>query len=361
LKAFENLRNFFFFHVMPELFEREAFICLQPKLTTYNMHRKKQVAGYGLLGDDRTMTQMMTENTSMSQETGVLVPAPFTASARDYHHIAMAMDFLNTQWRNQPSLETIAEHVGLSQAHFHRLFVRWAGLSPKAFLHAVTLEHARKMLQRGQSVLDTSYDLGLSGPGRLHDLFIRFEAMTPGDYKVGGADLVISYGFHASPFGTALAMATKRGLAGLAFAEGDDDRALKAALADMMRRWPQAHYQEDPAQTAPYVAQAFNSDAWQPDRPLKVVLMGSEFDVSVWEELLKIPRGCAVTYGTLAGQLGKPKAARAVGSAVGRNPISFVVPCHRVLRKSGELGGYHWGLARKRAIIGWESNFDPKA
>ena len=287
-----------------------------------------------------------------------MVPTPFTASARDYHYIAKAMDFLNRDWRTQPALDEIAAHVGLSPAHFQRLFVRWAGLSPKAFLHAVTLEQARDMLHRGESVLDTSYELGLSGPGRLHDLFVRYEAMTPGDYKTGGADLVISYGCHASPFGTALAMVTKRGLAGLAFCEDDHAIEKQAALEDMMHRWPNAHYQEETAQTAPYVDQAFNPDKWQADRPLKVVLMGSEFNVSVWEELLKIPSGHAVTYGTLASKLGKPKAARAIGTAVGRNPISFVVPCHRVLRKSGELGGYHWGLARKRAIIGWEASLD---
>ncbi len=289
-----------------------------------------------------------------------MVPAPFTASARDYHHIATAMELLNQDWRTQPTLEDIAAHVDLSPAHFQRLFVRWAGLSPKAFLQAVTLEHARDMLQRGESVLDTSYELGLSGPGRLHDLFVRYEAMTPGDYKGGGADLIISYGFHASPFGTALAMVTKRGLAGLAFCEEGGSREKQKALEDMMRRWPKAHYQEQPDQTAPYVDQAFSPDKWRTNRPLKVVLMGSEFNVSVWEELLKIPSGCAVTYGTLAKKLGKPKAARAIGTAVGRNPISFVVPCHRVLRKSGDLGGYHWGLARKRAIIGWEANLGDK-
>lgn len=285
---------------------------------------------------------------------GVLAPTTLSAKSRDYEYVAKAMDYLNAEWRNQPCLEEIAHHVGLSQAHFQRLFVRWAGISPKAFLQAVAVDQARMMLRRGHGVLDTAYEVGLSGPGRLHDLFVRYEAMSPGEYKSGGAGISIAYGFHASPFGTTLVMATERGLAGMAFVDGE---ANQDALDDMMARWPQASYREAPDITAPYAEQAFDPARWDPKSPLKVILMGSSFDVLVWEALLKIPRQAAVTYGALAEHIGKPKAARAVGSAVGRNPISFVVPCHRVLRKSGMLGGYHWGLARKRAIIGWEHSF----
>lgn len=295
---------------------------------------------------------MMTNEPTMTQ-TGYLAPAASSAQPRDYAHVAKAMAYLDANWRNQPSLDDIADHVGLSQAHFQRLFQRWAGVSPKTFLHLTTLDHARQLLTQGANLLDTAYEVGLSGPGRLHDLFVKFEAMTPGDYKLGGDGITILYGFHSSPFGDALLMVTARGLAGLAFADGPEER--RAVLADMTRRWPKAAYMEDDAATDAYAAQIFNTPYWQAEAPLKIVLMGSEFDVSVWQALLAIPRGAAVTYGDLAQLLGKPKAARAVGSAVGRNPISFVVPCHRVLRKSGALGGYHWGLARKRAIIGWEA------
>lgn len=274
--------------------------------------------------------------------------------AQDYAKVAKAVEYLGANWHEHPSLEDVAAHVHLSQAHFQRLFTRWAGISPKQFIQAITLDNARDMLRSSASVLDAAYEVGLSGPGRLHDLFVTYEAMTPGDYKAGGEGLEIAWGFHESPFGTTLAMATERGLAGIAFADdGAEGRA--RALADMMARWPRAKFFEDPARTAPYVAHSFDPRRWSADRPLKVVLIGSEFDVTVWETLLRIPAGCAVTYSDIAAQIGRPKAARAVGTAVGRNPVSFVVPCHRVLRKSGELGGYHWGLTRKRAIIGWES------
>jgi AraC family transcriptional regulator of adaptative response/methylated-DNA-[protein]-cysteine methyltransferase len=290
-----------------------------------------------------------------NEDTGVMMAPPLAKNATDYDYVARAMGFLNQSWRSQPGLEEIAGHVGLSPAHFQRLFVRWAGISPKEFLRAVTLEEARRMLQDGASMLDASFDTGLSGPGRLHDLFVQYEAMTPGVYKARGEGLEAAYGFHPSPFGTAIVMVTDKGLMGLGFTE-DDDRG-EAALADLVRRWPKARYVEDSARTAPYAARIFSPDQWRSDQPLKLVLIGSDFDVMVWDALTAIPRGTAVTYGDLAARLGKPKAARAVGSAVGRNPISFAVPCHRVLRKTGALGGYHWGLARKRAILGWENAF----
>ena len=208
------------------------------------------------------------------------------------------------------------------------------------------------MLRDSASVLDASYEVGLSGPGRLHDLFVTHEAMSPGEWKSGGEGLTISYGFHPSAFGTALVMATERGLCGLAFADPGKERA---ALADMRRRWPKAKFVEDSARTAPLTARIFDKKLWRPDQPLRVVLIGTDFEVRVWETLLRIPMGRATTYSDIAGNIGAPKAARAVGAAVGKNPVSFVVPCHRVLGKSGDLTGYHWGISRKRAMLGWEA------
>ena len=270
----------------------------------------------------------------------------------DYDVVRHALEFISTRWRDQPSLEAIAARVGMKPLSLQRLFTRWAGLSPKAFLQAVTLDHARTVLTDSASVLDASYEVGLSGPGRLHDLFVAHEAMTPGDYKAKGEGLTIRYGFHPSPFGTALTMVTDRGLAGLAFA---DEGKEKAALADMTARWSRAGYVEDSAATAPYVRRIFDPATWRPDRPLRVVMIGTDFELTVWETLLKLPLGKATTYSDIAGHIGRPNAARAVGTAVGRNPLSFVVPCHRVLGKDGGLHGYHWGLTRKRAILGWEA------
>jgi AraC family transcriptional regulator of adaptative response/methylated-DNA-[protein]-cysteine methyltransferase len=234
----------------------------------------------------------------------------------------------------------------------HHLFRRWAGLTPKAFTAALTLDNARRLLRDSASVLDAAYEVGLSGPSRLHDLFVTQEAMSPGEWKAGGEGLTISCGFHASPFGKALVMATPRGLAGVAFA---DPGAEAETFTDMQRRWPKANYVEDAAATAPLARRIFDSKLWQSDQPLRVVLIGTDFEVRVWETLLRIPMGGAVTYSDIANTLRAPKAARAVGAAVGKNPVSFVVPCHRVIGKSGNLTGYHWGLTRKRAMLGWEA------
>lgn len=270
----------------------------------------------------------------------------------DYEIVRRAIEFISRKWRNQPSLEAIAAHVGMKPLSLQRLFTRWAGLSPKGFLQAVTLDHARGLLNDSASVLDASYEVGLSGPGRLHDLFVAHEAMTPGDYKVRGAGLTMRYGFHPSPFGSALAIVTDRGLAGLAFADEGDEAS---ALADMRARWPNATYVEDSAATVAYVRRIFDPATWRADRPLRVVMIGTDFELTVWETLLKVPVGRATTYSDIAGHIGRPQAARAVGTAVGRNPLSFVVPCHRVLGRDGGLHGYHWGLTRKRAILGWEA------
>ena len=270
----------------------------------------------------------------------------------DYDLVKHTLAFISENWRDQPSLDTLADQAGLSPTHLQRLFTRWAGLSPKAFLQAVTLDHARGLLRDSASILDASYELGLSGPGRLHDLFVTHEGMSPGIYKAHGRGLNIEYGFHDCPFGRALILITSEGLAGLAFADHGKE---KSALADMTSRWPEATYVENQQATATYAKRIFESERWKPDQPLRIVFIGSDFEIRVWETLLRIPFGKASTYSDIACHIGKPKAARAVGSAVGKNPISFVVPCHRVLEKSGGLGGYHWGLTRKRAILGWEA------
>jgi len=270
----------------------------------------------------------------------------------DYDVVRRAIEYIVDNWREQPSLDDIARAVGLKPLSLQRLFTRWAGLSPKAFVQALTLDRARTLLADSASVLDATYEVGLSGPGRLHDLFVTHEAMTPGDYKARGRGIVMRWGFHISPFGRALVMATERGLAGLAFADPGREQA---ALADMQVRWPNATFVEDEAATTAYAQRIFDRAAWHADRPLRIVMIGSDFEIRVWETLLRLPIGTATTYSDIAEHIGRPKAARAVGTAVGRNPLSFVVPCHRVLGKGGGLCGYHWGLTRKRAILGWEA------
>ncbi len=279
-------------------------------------------------------------------------PRRMAPPASDYEIVRRAIEFISEHRREQPSLARVAAHVGLKPLSLQRLFTRWAGLTPKAFLQAVTLNHARALLDQSASVLDATYEVGLSGPGRLHDLFVTHEAMTPGAYKARGEGIVMRWGFHPSPFGQALVIVTDRGLAGLAFA----DRGREAAtLADMKARWPRATYLADEQATAPYARRIFDQDTWRPDRPLRIVMIGSDFEIRVWETLLRLPLGSATTYSDIAAHLGKPTAARAVGAAVGKNPISFIVPCHRVLGKGGGLTGYHWGLTRKQAILGWEA------
>ncbi len=285
----------------------------------------------------------------------------------DYTIVKTVLRHITENWRDQPELSELAELTGLPEHRLQKTFTRWAGISPKAFLQAVTLDHARRLLGDGLPLLDASLELGLSGPGRLHDLFVTHEAMSPGDYKVGGEGLVISYGFHPSPFGEALIMATERGLAGIAFADPDGQADVgrhvgeevhftrEHAMEDMRKRWPKARYEQNDALTAPYVTRIFDPSTWQAEKPLRVVLIGTDFQIRVWEGLLNIPLGQATTYSDLARDIGRPDATRAVGTAVGRNPISFVVPCHRVIGKSGALTGYHWGLTRKRAMLGWEA------
>jgi AraC family transcriptional regulator of adaptative response/methylated-DNA-[protein]-cysteine methyltransferase len=279
-------------------------------------------------------------------------PAPLAAAAADYDVVRRALAFLSEHWRRQPEIDAIAAAAGVSPAELHQLFRRWAGITPKAFLQALTLDHARRLLRDSASVLDAALEVGLSGPGRLHDLFVTHEAMSPGEWKSGGAGLTLRYGFHPSPFGSALLMTSERGLAGLAFADAGEE---PTALADLRARWPRASLVEDAAHVAPLARRIFDSRLWRPDRPLRVVLIGTDFEVRVWETLLAVPLGHATSYSAIAARLRAPKAARAVGAAVGKNPLSFVVPCHRVLGRGGAITGYHWGLTRKRAMLGWEA------
>lgn len=273
------------------------------------------------------------------------------AGASDYKIVSAVIEYLSTTPADAVDLDRFAARHGLTQRQLTSLFRRWAGLTPAAFAHCVTLDHARRLLAQSASVLEATYELGLSSPARLYDLFVTHEAMPPGIFRAKGEGLEIRYGFHASPFGDAVVMVTDYGLAGIGFA----DRGRKAALADISARWPRATYVESPIETAAWAARVFEPARWRPDRPLRVVLIGTDFQIRVWETLLKVPPGTATTYGDVANHIGKPSASRAVGAAVGRNPIPFVVPCHRVLGKDATLTGYHWGLARKQAILGWEA------
>jgi AraC family transcriptional regulator, regulatory protein of adaptative response / methylated-DNA-[protein]-cysteine methyltransferase len=279
-------------------------------------------------------------------------PGSQNAALRDYDSVRRAIAFISEHWRAQPTIESMADAAAVTPDELHHLFRRWAGLTPKAFMQALTLDHAKGLLRDSASVLDAALDSGLSGPGRLHDLFVTHEAMSPGEWKTGGVGLTLTYGFHPSPFGTAIVIASDRGLAGLAFADPGGEQA---ALADMQRRWPRATYLEDHAATAELAQRIFDTRLWRADQPLRVVLIGTDFEVRVWETLLKIPMGRAVSYSDIATRISRPKASRAVGAAVGKNPVSFVVPCHRALGKSGALTGYHWGITRKQAMLGWEA------
>lgn len=264
----------------------------------------------------------------------------------DYQRMAEAIRFLDDAGEAPVTLDALASHLGLSASHFQRVFSRWVGVSPKKYQQYLTLNHAKSLLEDRFTVLDTALESGLSGPGRLHDLFISWEAMTPGDYAKGGSNLLISYGFSETPFGDGLIMWTERGICGLAFTA---ETGRETALSDMQSRWPLATYQA--ADATPMMTGVFAANP----RKLRLSLIGAPFQVKVWEALLAIPSGHVTTYSEIAGRIGNPKAVRAVGTAVGRNPVSWLIPCHRALRKSGGLGGYHWGLPVKRAMIAFES------
>ncbi|HEY5725927.1 MAG TPA: bifunctional helix-turn-helix domain-containing protein/methylated-DNA--[protein]-cysteine S-methyltransferase [Methylomirabilota bacterium] len=269
--------------------------------------------------------------------------------AQPYHYavIGRAIDHIAARAPEQASLDEVAAGVGMSPAHFQRVFSQWVGVSPKRYQQYLTLDHARRLLAERHSLLETAYASGLSGSSRLHDLFLRWEAMSPGEYARAGEGLEIAWGWFDSPFGPALAMATDRGLCGLAFAA---ETGREAAMADLRGRWPRARYVEAPERLAPWIAAAFGAGG-----EARLHLIGAPFQIKVWEALLQVPSGPVTTYSDIAVAVGHPKAMRAVGTAVGRNPVSWLIPCHRALRKAGGLGGYHWGLGVKRAMLAWES------
>jgi AraC family transcriptional regulator, regulatory protein of adaptative response / methylated-DNA-[protein]-cysteine methyltransferase len=272
----------------------------------------------------------------------------------DYVRIEKAIRYLQREFRSQPDLAEVAAAVGVSEYHFQRLFRRWAGISPKRFVQYLTATHARALLRDSHSVLDAALRSGLSGPGRLHDLMVNVEAMTPGEVGRGGEGLRIAFGFHAGPFGECLIAATERGVCGMQFV-GEADRA--GALAELGDRWPHARLEEDASLTAAIHRRVFPAAAGEAERtPVTLLVRGTNFQIRVWEALLRIPVGAAVSYGQLAAAVGAPGAARAVGSAVARNPIAYLIPCHRVIRGSGEVGEYRWGSARKAAMLGWEAS-----
>jgi AraC family transcriptional regulator of adaptative response/methylated-DNA-[protein]-cysteine methyltransferase len=262
-----------------------------------------------------------------------------------FHVMRRALDLIDAN--PHQSLEDLASALGMSPAHFQRTFSNWVGVSPKRYQQYLTLDHARRLLADRFTVLDTVGETGLTSGGRLHDLFLRWEAMSPGTYASGGAGLTIRWGWFDSPFGPALVMATEKGICGIGFAaETGPDHAME----DLRSRWPRADYVEDIEPLRPMAEAAFRGTG-----DVHLALIGAPFQIKVWEALLSIPTGHVTTYSEIAGAIGKPRAVRAVGTAVGRNPISWLIPCHRALRKSGGLGGYHWGLPVKRAMLAWEA------
>jgi len=269
----------------------------------------------------------------------------------DYQRIAKAIQFLKDSALEQPSLDEAARQVGLSPYHFQRLFRHFAGVSPKRFLQHLTSEYAKQLLQQSTSVLETSFAVGLSSPGRLHDLLINVEAVTPGEYKSGGIDLQISYAIHPTPFGRCFIALTERGICRLEFIDDNEDRA---AIERLRNAWPHARLKEDKVTTEKIIQQIFNPHNSPANKPLLLLLQGTNFQLKVWQALLKIPEGCVTSYGYLADKIGQPSASRAVGTAIGNNPISYLIPCHRVLRGDGGIGGYRWGIDRKLAILGKE-------
>jgi AraC family transcriptional regulator, regulatory protein of adaptative response / methylated-DNA-[protein]-cysteine methyltransferase len=272
------------------------------------------------------------------------------AAPRDFERITRAIAYLRRHAAHQPELSDVARHLNLSEHHFQRLFTRWAGVSPKRFLQFLTLEHAKARLAHAASLLELAGDVGLSGPGRLHDLFITLEALSPGEFKAGGAGLTIRVGTHASPFGECVIATTRRGICGLHFIDSGADAAA-AVRAD----WPNAEIIRNDAATAPLARRIFEPLALHRAHPLAVIVKGTNFQLQVWRALLALPFGALEGYGGVADAIGRPAAARAVGAAIGANAVAWLIPCHRVIRGSGALSGYRWGPDRKAAMLGWEA------
>lgn len=273
-------------------------------------------------------------------------------SSENYNRIAQAIGFMRQHQLSQPDLATVAHQIGLSEYHFQKLFTQWAGISPKRFLQYLTIEYAKSKICQTNSLLDLTLDIGLSSPGRLHDLFVNLEAMSPGEFKAGGSGLQIRYGIHDTPFGQALIATTIRGICNLNFLDATNDY-----IEQILRQaWPNAELICDQHTTQPLHDQIFSIATSKKQKPLTLLVKGTNFQIQVWRALLNIPSGGITTYQTIAQIIGRPTATRAVGNALGNNPIGYLIPCHRVIRESGELGGYRWGLERKTMILGWEAS-----
>ena len=269
----------------------------------------------------------------------------------DYDRIAEAISYIAGRVHNQPGLEEVAAHVHLSPFHFQRLFSRWAGVTPKRFLQVLTVERAKQLLNESKPLLEISDSLGLSSGSRLYDHFVQLEAATPGEFKKGGRGLTIEFAVHDTPFGEAFIATTPRGICSFAFGGHAD---VDNQLADLYKKWPSATLNENPDRTQDVVQAMFDTRK-KPDQPLSLHVQGTNFQISVWKALLRIPPASVTSYSRLASAIGRPGSARAVGLAVGANPVAFLIPCHRVIRQSGGLGGYHWGETRKQAILAWEA------
>lgn len=272
------------------------------------------------------------------------------SESQDFERVRAAITHLVCQWRRQPDLGEMAKAAGLSPAHFQRLFTRWAGISPSRFVQYLTLDRARRLLAESRPVLETALETGLSGPGRLHDLFVTFEALSPGEFKRKGAGLVLRYGFHDGPFGRFWLAASERGICGLSFVDGADADGVE----QMRSRWPLARLEEDVSLTGPLARRAFRRASGETNDPLALHIVGTNFQVKVWEALMAVPPGNLVAYNDLARAIGREKCPRAIGNALGANPIAYLIPCHRVIRASGAFNDYRWGTERKLAILGWE-------
>jgi AraC family transcriptional regulator, regulatory protein of adaptative response / methylated-DNA-[protein]-cysteine methyltransferase len=285
-----------------------------------------------------------------------LMKEPSSASL-DYRRIEKAIRYIEANYKEKPSLRQIADYVGVSEFHFQRLFTRWAGTSPQRFLRYLTKEYVRQQLATAPSLLDATYGTGLSSPSRLHDLFVTYEAMTPAEFRALGAGVTIRYGVHPTPFGECLIAISERGITDLHFLEGMD--SADAVLAKLQQEWPQATWLQDESASSPYLAQLFETESAAMSLPM--LLRGTNFQIKVWEALLRIPAGRLVSYDDIARFIGQPTASRAVGTAIGSNRIAYLIPCHRVLQKSGGLGGYRWGTARKQAMLAREAVLMPTA
>jgi AraC family transcriptional regulator of adaptative response/methylated-DNA-[protein]-cysteine methyltransferase len=276
----------------------------------------------------------------------------FEQQALDFERIEKAILFVEQNFQNQPELEEIARHIGVSEYHFQRLFKRWVGISPKRFLQYITKEHAKQLLQKSENLLDVAFRTGLSGSGRLHDLFISCEAMTPGEYRDRGAGLRIEYAYHDTPFGECLIALTSHGICGFYFIHQRNRTHFYNVLKNT---WQEAKLINNPDATYSVVTAIFSPTEWNVNNPFRLFVRGTNFQIKVWEALLRIPEGMVLSYEDIATRIGHPKAVRAVGSAVARNPVSYLIPCHRVIRKLGEYGNYQGGPARKKALLAWEA------